>query len=317
MHRDILGIPVAATRLLPLMIALSDLPTLLREARTSCLHRMSGSVAAQETVDLGGVAQQLDRTNPWLGYRHIPDGVLRAWQAVESAFGPSVLSEHLRLLLLHFIGQFDLRFASAALPAPFARQFDEAMQRIVRQCLDGTLDVSPSNDVYLKDLGVVRLRLVPCVSHLLYLHSGVPRRVLFRHPSLLGPVLRMGGVRPVVENHVHPLMLDHFNEEGRERCYELIGELLRERGELRGLMGASWYYDPHLGRVTPRLAYLHDVPARNGASVVPAEREGADSGALARSAHRRALYETGKYQPHNYLMLWPRDDILHYLSSRN
>jgi len=266
---------------------------------------------------LSEIVRQLDAADPWLGYRHLPDGVMLSWQRIESLAGPEALRDHLRLLLLEMIGQFDARFQTAALPHSFITEFESVFRRIIRDCMDATPNAAPGNDNFLKDLGIVRLRLIPAVSHLLYLHAGVPRRTLLKHPGLLRYVLRMGGVRPLVENHVHPLMLDRFDEEGRERCYRLIADLLRARTELRGLMGASWYYDPALGAISPKLAYLHDVPTRNGGIVVRTEREGPHSGALARSTRRRALFEAGQYTPWTYLMLWSRGDFLRYANERN
>ena len=294
-----------------------DLASLLREASACCAVRLARHVTVLDDFPLPDIVRQFDAADPWLGYRHIPDGVRRSWQSIESRIGSEATSDHLRLLLLRFIDEFEVRYPTAGLPASFAREFLTVFRRIARGCVDATLDASPSSDSFLKDLGIVRLRLLPAVSHLLYLHSGVPRRTLVRHPDLLWYVLRLGGVRPLVENHVHPLMLDRFDEAGRERCYRLLGDLLHARPELRGLMGASWYYDPALARISPKLAYLHDVPARNGAVVRRMEPEGPDSGALARSARRRALFEAGQYAPHTYLMLWSRGDFLRYLTRQN
>lgn len=315
---DILGTHLAVPDFIPQPMAnTSDLSSLLREASACCAARLSSHGTVPEDVHLSEVVRALDTSDPWLGYRHIPDPVRQLWLRLESLVGPQGLSDHLRLLLLRFIEEFGARFAAADLPACFVGEFQGAFRRIARECVNATLDASPSCDNFMKDLGIVRLRLVPAVSHLLYLHSGVPRRTLLRHPSLLPIIWRLGGVRPLVENHVHPLMLDRFDETGRERCYQLIGHLLRARPELRGLMGASWYYDPSLGRISPKLAYLHDVPVRNGAIVLRMEPEGQESGALARSMRRRALYDTGRYAPHTYLMLWSRGDFLSYVSTQN
>jgi len=292
------------------------LTVLLQDATERCSARLANYIPAHESAEVQTIADELDRSDPWLGYRHIPINVRHALDQTETRYGEAGSSERLRLLLLHYIRQFEVRFASAGLPASFVDQFAAVFERIARQCQEGILGSSLNNDVFLKDLGVVRLRLIPCVSHLLYLHSGIPRRVVLKHPSILRTMLRMGGRQPLVENHVHPLMLDHFTEAGREHCYVLLGELLRLRSDLRGLMGSSWYYDPKLGRISPKLAYLHDVPTKHGAKVVPLEREGPDSGALARSSHRRKLHEAGAYTPHTYLMLWSRDDVLDYINSR-
>lgn len=295
-----------------------DLTKLLREARAACVARASAKRQWRPDADLQRLAAELDRADPWRGYRYIPGEVRGLWDELRSRVGASGMGEHLRLLLLHFIEQFEPRFDSARLPKAFRQQFQGVFERIARQCAAGDLEASPDSDLFLKDLGIVRVRLIPCVSHLLYPWSGIPRRVILGQriatlPRILIHVARMGGVRPLVENHVHPSMLDRFDAEGREACYGLIGDLLRVRPGLRGLMGASWYYDPNVARFSPKLSYLHDIPAHNGAMMLPLAPEGPDSGALARSSHRRALYEAGTYQPYTYLMMWSRQELLRYL----
>ena len=120
-------------------------------------------------------------------------------------------------------------------------------------------------------------------------------------------------MRPFLENRVHLQMLDEFNPAGRERCYRMVARLLERWPESKGLIGASWYYDPAVGRISANLAYLHDVPAAQGAVFL---RIGAEpnSGALARSETRRRLHQAGRCWPTTYLMVWSRADILRHYS---
>jgi len=63
--------------------------------------------------------------------------------------------------------------------------------------------------------------------------------------------------------------------------------------------------------VSPRLAYIREQPEQNGASffrIAP----NPDSGALAKSATRRRLYEEGKYVPTEYCMVWPRKAMIRW-----
>jgi hypothetical protein len=173
------------------------------------------------------------------------------------------------------------------------------------------------DDIFLKDLGILRAALVPCASHVVFRRSGVPRRLLLsqRPLAMIRALayfgLRCGGVAPFLENHVHPAMLAHFNPEGRERCYQLVAELLRRWPDSRGLMGLSWYYDPAVSAISPHLAYLRDVPERGGALFLPAgEGEDVVRVAIATSATRRRLYESGGYRPTRYLMAWSRRGLL-------
>lgn len=287
----------------------------LENSMHACLARTRKLGDACGQAPLEEIALELDATDPWRGYRYLPPKVTQRFSEVQQQLGKEGLADYLGLLLQHYIRGFASRFAELRLTAPFAAEFDRVFRRMLRQCTDATLRASPHDDVFLKDLAIARGRMIPCVSHLIYRYSGVSRRAVFmqppqRLPSVLAFFARLGGFRPFLENHVHPAMLDDFNAEGRQRCYRLVAELLRSWPESKGLIGASWYYDPRVRQISPNLAYLHDEPIKYGALIMKLATEGANSGALARSKHRQRLFEAGEYMPTTYLMVWPRRDIL-------
>ena len=73
------------------------------------------------------------------------------------------------------------------------------------------------------------------------------------------------------------------------------------------MFGASWFYDPVLATVSPRLGYLRDVPLNGGAKLFFVEKGGAAlANSLSTSPTRRKLYEEGKYVPTTYMMAWGR-----------
>lgn len=224
----------------------------------------------------------------------------------------------LDLLLVELARQFDWRFSQAGLPESLLPYYAENITRILlRATKPDDWASSARSDIFLKDLGILRMTLIPCASHLIFRHSGVPRSLIMQQsPAHLVRALVFFGIRtrgfaPFLENHVHPEMLTHFNPKGRERCYELVGELLQRWPESRGLMGLSWYYDPAVPIISPRLAYLCDVPKRARALFLPAG-SGPDvvGGATSTSETRRKLFEAGKYLPTRYLMAWARNDLL-------
>lgn len=228
----------------------------------------------------------------------------------------------LDLLLVELARQFEARFAQADLPESLLPYYAENITRILLRATRPD-DWAPSarSDIFLKDMGILRMTLIPCASHLIFRHSGVPRSLIMQQsPAHLARALVFFGIRtrgfaPFLENHVHPEMLTHFNPKGRERCYQLVGELLQRWPESRGLMGLSWYYDPAVPIISPRLAYLCDVPKRARALFLPAG-SGPDvvGGATSTSETRRKLFEAGKYLPTRYLMAWARNDLLTHIS---
>jgi hypothetical protein len=163
--------------------------------------------------------------------------------------------------------------------------------------------------------------MVPCVSHLVCRHSGVPRRKLLLPSNLLsGASARVvfalsGRLQPLMANHVHPEMVDRFNPTGRNACYRLIGALLSHWPDNAGLVGASWYYDRAVGGISPHLAYLRDVPAQHGALFLDAGAGAeAKANALVGSQRRRARIEDGSYKPRTVMMVWPRRALLTHLA---
>ena len=257
------------------------------------------------------------RANPH-GYTDLPAAFhLQASAFIHSAASPSA-SRLLDLVLIELVRQFAPLFSKAGLPDSLLPYYHENITRILqRACNHDAWARSSRDDIFLKDLGILRMWLIPCASHLVFRNSGVPRSLVMRQrPDRMLRALAFFGLNsrgfsPFLENHVHPQMLAHFTPEGRKRCYALVAELLQRWPESRGLMGLSWYYDPVVRTISPRLAYLRDVPEQHGALFLPAG-SGPDvaSGATATSLARKKLYESGAYRPTRYLMAWSRRDLL-------
>jgi len=289
---------------------------LIDRATESC-HDRSPATRAVAKVELERYCAMLDQADPWKGYGHIPCAVQVAWLHQAGGLGETGLHDLLRLLIVRLIAGFESRFPKSGIPPTLFPEFIGVFRRMLKSIADGLFDAQPESHVFLKDLAIARLRMIPCASHVVYRHSGIPRRSLVlqpprRFPEIIGFVRGLGGFKPFLENHVHPAMLDEFNAAGRARCYRLVADLLRAWPESKGLLGASWYYDPRVADISPNLGYLYEEPARHGALMLHVADEGADSGALARSRHRRSLYEAGAYRPKTYLMIWSRDDILRF-----
>ncbi len=293
----------------------SSIAECIEAARSACWERTKDLGQACTNAPIQEVAKALDATDPWLGYRYIPPTVMQKWFSVRGEIGENGFADYLRLLLQYFIAQYSQTVSALSLPSAFIDEIEKVFRRMLRQCVDATLPASPEDDRYLKDLAIARGRMIPCVSHLIYRYSGVPRRAVFaqpwsRLPKLLAFFGSHGGFRPFLENHVHLAMLDEFNVEGRQRCYRMVAELLRMWPESKGLIGASWYYDPRVREISPKLAYLYEEPAKHGARFMKIASEGPKSDAFVRSVRRRHLFESGAYVPTIYLMVWPRAEIL-------
>jgi hypothetical protein len=220
-------------------------------------------------------------------------------------------------LLLWQMVRFPRRFARSGLPEEFALHYADSFHRIMDGIADRSFPCDPRSDLVQKDLALTRLVLIPAVAQLLYPRSGVPLKPLLRWGPRSWRYVwrRCGGRSPFVEIHTHdPMAGAYFNAEGWEQCYRLTALLMRALPELRGLVGFSWFYDPALEGLSPRLGYLRHSPVSQGARLMPM---GADEDsarlATATSPSRRAAYEAGSYRPRRYALIWSRADLLeHY-----
>lgn len=293
--------------------------------RATLFERRPALAGAVKAWPLDAWVGSLDAADPALGYRHLPTPMLAQCDALGRELGADGLADYLHLLQAELIADFDRRFARSGLPECFRTEFEHNFARILAAPLrsDGRRRASITDDVFLKDLGIARLTLVPCVSHLMYRTSGVPRRAIMQAHGLPARLrllrtvaFELGGFAPMIENHVHPAMLDRFSEEGRERCLRLVCALFDAWPDSRGLMGTSWYYDPALAAISPHLAYLHAVPAARGAHFFDMGASVAvRADATVRSRHRQELVAAGRYQPHAWMMLWPRKALRRHYGS--
>jgi hypothetical protein len=171
---------------------------------------------------------------------------------------------------------------------------------------------SLEGDVFLKELGLATLRLYAGASSVIDPYSGVGRSLMWKAGLLRLPArallfARAGGFKPYFEVHVHKLYLDEFNEEGRNECYRCCAELYALHPENLGMFAGSWFYDPVIAHISPRLADLRAGPVAGGAHCMfVSYNEQAVGNATATSATRRALHASGRYRPASYALVWPR-----------
>jgi len=116
--------------------------------------------------------------------------------------------------------------------------------------------------------------------------------------------------------HTHNRELNEFNEQGWNDCYIRIAEMLEKHEEVKGLFGASRFYDPQLENISPRLMYLQKIPLQNGAVCFSAG-EDCTGNALAKSKTRIKLYQEGKYIFMSYLLVWPRKELIKWAKTYN
>lgn len=120
-----------------------------------------------------------------------------------------------------------------------------------------------------------------------------------------------GWKRPWLEVHTESRHTQDFTEEGWDQAWATAGAICERRPELAGMIGSSWFYDPPLEVISPRLAYLRTNPLAGGAFIIhqgPGEVHSQRCGAT--SPTRRAMIESGEYTPRSWLVAWPRTTLI-------
>lgn len=169
------------------------------------------------------------------------------------------------------------------------------------------------HDLFHKEFGIATLRLYVTGAQLADPRCGIPRSVLLRSgissvAKNLAAIIRLGGFRKYFQIHTHTFMLDAFNEEGWNECYLSCAELYKLHPEVLGMYGSSWFYDPVLDQISPRLSYLRATPMAAGAELFFIEEGGAAiNNSISTSPTRRQLYEARKYFPKSYMMAWAKN----------
>ncbi len=134
----------------------------------------------------------------------------------------------------------------------------------------------------------------------------------FKEKSLL--FFDILGFRPFFDMHTDthdPDLMSDFNAEGWIRFYKRCADILKSNTYIGGVRGTSWFFDPKIKEVSPRLSYLQDIVLENGGrSFYIGPSDDAVKDATLKSKTRRKLYEEGKYFPTRYMLIWPRKSLI-------
>ncbi len=244
-------------------------------------------------------------------YNRIPVAVRSAYDSIIATHGTDTATVTMRLAIFKSMG----RQRSLLEQGPWRDTlpyFDEAALKICAAAEEGLYNPGLQRDEDLKDIALASGRLKACGAFAVEPQSGIERSRLIRSglkSLLMGAlyVTRAGGHAPYFESHLYARLLDHFTSEDRWRSYELLTRAMKQLPAIKGFTAVSWYFDPALVHVSPRLAYLQETLVANGAWLVPVKTSAsAVQSALGRSPTRRRLYAEGKYSPQEYLVIWPR-----------
>ena len=258
-----------------------------------------------------------DRVPHSASYHFVPDGVSNMWQNVVEVYGSKGFATFQEATMLRLMSKFESRSTGRQYTDGVRQCFSTSFRRILDSIRSSDFtSYSDRNDILLKDLAICRQKMFPAGAQVVEPDSSFHRSAMllggisqaYRMARLL---LRSGGNNHWYQIHTHLSELVDFNPEGWDQCYLRLADMLARNVEIRGMWGGSWFYDPALETISPRLTYLRKVPQENGACVFYSNVD-IDGGALAKSASRNKAYEAGQYIPKSYLVIWPRADLIRW-----
>ena len=257
------------------------------------------------------------------GYQYISPQLQAIFDHIRKADGELALQIYHKLTLAqaltHTLSKFQDQPVSTSFLPLYRQWFTDVL---IGFSSNGDEYYSHARDPFMKDFAVCTLRAIPVGGAWIVERSAIGRRFLVTGgifqavKCLFFVLLHMKGWSPFYEIHTVDRYIAGFTPEERERCYFRVAELLASHPEMKGLCAGSWFYDPALRCISPRLSYLIDQPMQHGAHVFRIGTEDDDIGlSLKRSPTRKALYRAGKYMPTHYLIIWPRKDLMKWATA--
>ena len=246
----------------------------------------------------------------------------RAEEALAAAFGPALTDDHRRALIAHWALEMPGRIATADLPRASLELYPEWIGRLADFL---TAAVDPyDRDFWAKDVRISLVLSVPGArTQMIDLSSPMGPGQVLRHAregwgwSVIPSYIAAQSWKPWLEVHTESRELSDFNEAGWDRAWATAAEICKRRPQMAGMLGSSWFYDPPLEQISPRLAYLRVNPLKHGAFLLhqgPGEIH--TQRAATSSPTRAALIEKGEYTARSWIVAWPRAALIRWADSR-
>ncbi len=237
--------------------------------------------------------------------------------------GPETRADLLRNVLGRMVAQNAEKIDALNYPRNLRALVHAEFQRIADSLKDATPQSLDLEHYAMRaDLRIACFSRIPAgVSHLE--SCTIPRSLAYRGgirqaARFLKMLGRTGGVGPFYGSHVatdiaaHPMaFLRRYTPATRKEVYRNVAACLEMNPSHRGLVSASWWFDPEVTDTNRVLAKLGETMLQNGAFLFRYKSDAdAMHNALVNSPARQKLYDQGKYTPTTYFVVWPRDALL-------
>lgn len=258
------------------------------------------------------------------GYSHDFLGTMNVIKEIFNKEAGTLNSADQNSLRKSLVAQLALNLPSIVgpmkLPEIVLEQYPGTFNRLAAFLLEETEDeYGFSEDLFTKDICFTLGRSIPCGAQIVELAGYVRIRSAIRHMlvykdfGVVWDYFKAKGGGEWFRIHTDVRNLADFNEPGWDACYHRVAALLAQRSTVRGMVGTSWFYDPQLVEISPRLAYLQLRLLERGAFPIGHRGSPLDvERATLTSKTRRQLHESGKYNPSCYSLVWPRKQMLEW-----
>ena len=246
----------------------------------------------------------------------------RVEEALQQAFGERLSEDHRRAMIAHYAFDLPGRIAAEHLPEASLELYPEWIGRMADFLTAGADPYD--RDFWAKDVRLSLALSVPGArTQMIDLSSPLGPGQVLRHAregwgwSVIPAYAAAQAWKPWLEVHTESRELSDFNAAGWDRAWATAAEILKTRPHMAGMLGSSWFYDPPLETISPRLAYLRLNPLQHGAFMVhqgPGDIH--TERAATSSPTRKALIEEGKYTARSWIMAWPRAALIRWADAR-
>ena len=263
------------------------------------------------------ILTDLSHCQKYYRYSYLPTGTLIFLDKIKQNYSNEIFSSYLEIVALNLAyNSYDL-MELLDFPEYIKEIYPSWIKRIFEVDSFKKITQNFNNDLLLKYLSICSLRSVPVGGAWFVELAGISKKILFQggisqfFKCMFFATASMSAWKPFYQLHMVQNMVDLVNPEGREACYLGIAELLKKNKDVKGMFAGSWYYDPVIKKISPRLSYLSNTALNNGAKVFRVGSSLADiDNATKTSPTRRQLYTNGDYVPTTFLLIWARKDLI-------
>lgn len=277
--------------------------------------------------EINQIDRYMDSINAYpkaVSYKYTSEETKTICSRIESYYNISALEAFHKFLLLKLIAKHLVDIETIDMPYEIVDLYKKNFNRIA-----GEIETSQykgpylySNDKFCKDIALCSMRLIPVGPRKIHC-STLSKRFLLKggisqcYNGLIFIFFDLKGFKPLYEMHTDSKdsdLLKEFNPEGFKKSYFRIAELLNKNKDIKGIFGTSWFYDPSLDNVSPRLTYVRKMLIEAGGKIFYiGSDDQAVRNSIQKSKNRRKLYQEGKYLPTNYLIVCPRRKLIEWV----